>query len=57
MTPGTAARQASLSITNMQSSLKLLSVESVMPSSHLKLCGVPKKKEKVDKLKNNTKMR
>ena len=35
MTPCTAARQASLSITNSQSLLKLLSVESVMPSSHL----------------------
>ena len=33
-----AARQASLSITNSQSSLKLLSIESVMPSSHLILC-------------------
>ena len=36
--PGTAARQASLSITNSQSLLKLLSIESVMPSSHLDLC-------------------
>jgi len=34
----TAARQASLSITNSQSLLKLMSVESVMPSSHLILC-------------------
>ena len=33
-----AARQASLSITNSWSSLKLLSIESVMPSSHLILC-------------------
>ena len=33
-----AARQASLSITNSQSSLKLTSIESVMPSSHLILC-------------------
>ena len=33
-----AARQASLSITNSQSSLRLKSVESVMPSSHLILC-------------------
>ena len=31
-------RQASLSITNSQSSLKLTSIESVMPSSHLILC-------------------
>ena len=38
VTPWTAARQASLSITNSQSSLKLMSVESVMPSSHLILC-------------------
>ena len=34
-TPWTAARQASLSITNSQSSLKLMSVELVMPSNHL----------------------
>ena len=38
MTPWTAAHQASLSITNSRSSLKLLSIESVMPSSHLILC-------------------
>ena len=37
-TPWTAARQASLSITNAWSSLKLMSIESVMPSSHLILC-------------------
>ena len=37
-TPWTAAPQASLSITNSQSSLKLISIESVMPSSHLILC-------------------
>ena len=37
-TSGTAARQASLSITNSQSSLKLTSIESVMPSNHLILC-------------------
>ena len=37
-TPRIAARQASLSITNSQSSLKLMSVELVMPSSHLILC-------------------
>ena len=37
-TPGTAACQSSLSITNSQSSLKLTSIESVMPSSHLILC-------------------
>ena len=36
--PVTAARQASLSITNSRSRLKLMSVESVMPSSHLILC-------------------
>ena len=35
VTPWTAARQASLSITNSQSLLKLISVESVMPSNHL----------------------
>ena len=39
VTPWTAARQATLSITNSQSSLKLTSIESVMPSSHLILCG------------------
>ena len=37
-TPRTAARQASLSITNSWSSLKLTFVESVIPSSHLILC-------------------
>ena len=37
-TPWIAARQASLSITNSQSSLKLMSTELVMPSSHLILC-------------------
>ena len=37
-TPWIAARQASLSITNSRSSLKLMSTESVMPSSHLILC-------------------
>ena len=36
-TPWTA-RQASLSITNSQSSLKLTSIKSVMPSNHLILC-------------------
>ena len=38
MTPWTAARQASLSITNSQSLFKLMSIASVMPSSHLILC-------------------
>ena len=37
-TPWMAARQASLSITISRSSLKLMSIESVMPSSHLILC-------------------
>ena len=37
-TPWIAARQASLSITNSQSSLKLTSIKLVMPSSHLILC-------------------
>ena len=36
--PWTAARQASLSITNSQNLLKLMSIESVMPSNHLILC-------------------
>ena len=38
VTSWTAARQASLSITNSQSLLKLMSIESVMPSNHLILC-------------------
>ena len=38
VTPWTTARQASLSITNSRSSLKLTSIESVMPSSHVILC-------------------
>ena len=38
MTPWTAAHQASLSITSSQSLLKLMSIESVMPSNHLILC-------------------
>ena len=40
-TPWIAARQASLSITNFRSSLRLTSIESVMPSSHLILCRPP----------------
>ena len=35
----TAACQASLSITNSRSLLKIMSIESVMPSNHLSLCG------------------
>ena len=38
VTPWIAARQASLSITNSQSSSKLMSIKLVMPSSHLILC-------------------
>ena len=38
VTPWTAARQASLSITNSRSSPKPMSIESVMPSNHLILC-------------------
>ena len=38
VTPWIAARQASLSITNSRSSLRLMSIESVMPSSYLLLC-------------------
>ena len=38
VTPWTAARQASLSLTISCSSLKLMSIESVMPSNHLILC-------------------
>ena len=37
-TPRTGARQPSLSITNSQSLLQLMSLESVMPSNHLILC-------------------
>ena len=37
-TPWTAARQTSLSITNSQSLLKLMSIKSMMPSNHLILC-------------------
>ena len=37
-TPWTAAQQASLSITNSRSLLKLMSIELVMPSNHLILC-------------------
>ena len=38
VTPWTAARQTSLSITNSRSLLRLTSIEAVMPSSHLILC-------------------
>ena len=38
VTPWTAACQASLSITNSRSLLKLMSIQSVMPSKHLILC-------------------
>ena len=41
VTPWTAARQASLSISNSQSLLKLMSLESVMPSNRLILCCPP----------------
>ena len=37
-TPSTAARKASLSIMNSQRLLKLMSIESVMPSNHLVFC-------------------
>ena len=39
VTPWTTACQASLSIINSRSLLKLMSIESVMPSNHLILCG------------------
>ena len=39
-TPWTTARQASLSIANSWSLLKLMSIESVMPSNHLILCSL-----------------
>ena len=38
VTPWTAALQASLSITNSRSLLRLMSIESLMPSNHLILC-------------------
>ena len=38
VTPWTATQQASLSITNSRSLIKLMSIESVMPSNHLTLC-------------------
>ena len=38
VTPRIAAHQASLSITNSRSPLKIMSIESMMPSSHLILC-------------------
>ena len=38
VTPWTAAHQATLSITNSQSLLKLMTIDSVMPSNHLILC-------------------
>ena len=39
VTPWTAAHQASLSITNSWSLIKLMSIESMMPSNHFILCG------------------
>ena len=41
VTPWTAAHQASLSITNSRSLLKLMSIESVMPSNHLNPLSPP----------------
>ena len=41
VTPWTAASQASLSFTISRSLLKLMSIESVMPSNHLVLCHPP----------------
>ena len=41
VTPWIAARQASLSLTNTRSSLKLMSIKVVTPSSHLILCRPP----------------
>ena len=40
-TPWTIPRQASLSITNLWSLLKLMSIKLVMPSNHLNLCVTP----------------
>ena len=40
-TPWTAVHQASLSITNSQSLLKLMSIESVMPSNHITISCFP----------------
>ena len=55
VTPWTAARQVSLPITNSRSWLKLMIIESVMPSSHLILCHpLPQTKQK-ENLKTGTK--
>ena len=46
VTPWTAACQASVSITNSQSLLELMSIESVIPSSHLVLSSAKNRKKK-----------
>ena len=51
VTPWITARQASLSIANSRSLLKLMSIESVMPSSHLKACS---KRTQVKKITTKT---
>ena len=54
-TPWIAARQASLSITNSRSSLRLMFIESVMPSSHLILCHpllLPRPKQKFNGIRS-----
>ena len=48
VTPWTVAHKAFLSITNSWSLLKLMSIESVMPSNHLILCGWSRGSEKVN---------
>ena len=53
-TPWIAARQASLSITNYQSSPKPMFIESVMPSSHLILCREEELKSLLMKVKEES---
>ena len=47
-TPWTAARRASQSITNSRGLLKLMSIESVMPSNHLIFCGPDRKSTRLN---------
>ena len=51
VTPWTAVRQASLSITNSQSLLKLMSTQSVMPSSYVSLIN-EREKNQISKIRN-----
>ena len=53
-TPGTAARQASLSVTSSRSPPKLMPIESAMPSSHLILCRGEELKSLLMKVKEES---